>query len=174
MKWYILQSYANQEKSVVESIREKAEKAGLAHNIAEVIIPTEKVTEIKRGKKVSVEKRFLPGYILIKMELSDALWHVIRRISKVTGFLGADGKPQEVSEAEIQRITKQIETNAVAREMALRFEVGESVKVNDGPFESFVGVIEGVDETKQRLKVSVTIFGRSTPVDLEFSQVIKV
>ncbi len=174
MKWYILQSYANQEKSVLESIKEKVEKAGLANHIAEVIIPTEKVMEVKRGKKVSVEKRFLPGYILIKMELSDALWHVIRRIPKVTGFLGADGKPQEVSEAEIQRITRQIETNAVAREMALRFEIGESVKVNDGPFESFVGVIEGVDEAKQRVKVSVTIFGRSTPVDLEFSQVIKV
>ena len=174
MKWYILQSMSGQEKKVADSIKEQAAKKGLDKNIEDIVIPTEKVVEVRKGKKVDVERKFLPGYILIKMEMNDDLWHVIKSVPKVGGFLGVDGKPQEVSEKEIKSIMSQIETSAIARKQALVFEVGDSVKVNDGPFESFVGVIEEVDDSKQRLKVFVTIFGRSTPLDLGFNQVTKV
>lgn len=174
MKWYILQSLSGQERRIADSIKEKAAKVGLDKNIEEIIIPTEKVREVRKGKKVEVEKKFLPGYILIKMEMDDALWHVIKNVPKVGGFLGAQGKPEEVPQREIDNIMKQIETNVVARKQALVFEVGDSVRVNDGPFESFVGSVEEVEESKQRLKVFVTIFGRSTPLDLSFTQVTKV
>ena len=173
MKWYILQSLAGQEKKVADTIQEKVEKEGLGDCIEEVVVPVERMTEIRKGRKVDVEKKFLPGYLLVKMKMNDDLWHVIQKIPKVGGFLGAQGKPQEVPEVEVKRITEQIATNAVARENALRFEIGDSVKINDGPFESFVGIVEGIDEAKERLKVSVTIFGRATPLDLEFDQVTK-
>jgi transcriptional antiterminator NusG len=174
MKWYILQSLAGQEKKVVLAIEEKAEKENLKDSIGEVIIPVEKVVEIKRGKKVDVEKKFLPGYILIKMDMNDNLWHAIKGISKVGGFLGANGKPQEISEKEVQTIMEQIQTSAIARTQAAAFKVGDSVKIKDGPFESFLGTVEDVEESKKRVKVSVIIFGRSTPLDLEFEQVTKV
>lgn len=173
MKWYILQSLAGQEKKVADTIEEKIKKEGFSSCIEEVVVPVEKMVEVRKGKKVDVEKKFLPGYILIKMDMNDDIWHVIQKIPKVGGFLGAQGKPQEVSEVEVKRITEQIATNAMARQNELRFEVGDSIKVNDGPFESFVGTVEGIDEVKQRLKVSVTIFGRATPLDLEFDQVTK-
>jgi transcriptional antiterminator NusG len=174
MKWYILQARANFEKKVAEAIKDKAEKAGVGDLVEEVVIPTEKVSEIKKGKKTETERKCLPGYIFIKVDMTDQLWHVIKQIPKVGGFLGAEGKPQEVSEEEVQRITKQIESSVTAKQQALRFETGESVKVNEGPFESFLGTVEEVDDSKQRLRVLVMIFGRSTPVDLGFHQVSKV
>lgn len=173
MKWYILQSLSGQEKKVAESIREKAEKEGLSECIGDIVVPTEKVKEVRKGKKIDVERRFLPGYILLQVDMRDELWHVITTIPRVGKFLGSKGKPQEVTETEVKNILEQIKVNAVEREQLSVFEVGDSVKINDGPFESFVGNIEGIDESKKRLKVMVTIFGRSTPVDLGFNQVTK-
>ena len=173
MKWYILQSLSGQEKKIAASIQEKAEKEGVQDHIEEIIVPVEKVIEVKKGKKVSVEKKFLPGYILIKMNMNDNLWHAIKRIPKVGGFLGSSDKPQQISEKEVQVIMDQIQNSAIARTQASIFKVGDSVKIKDGPFESFVGTVEDVEEGKRRLKVSVVIFGRSTPLDLEFEQVIK-
>jgi len=174
MKWYILQSLSGQEKRIAAAIQEKAQKENLQHLIGEVVVPVEKVVEIKKGKKVDVEKKFLPGYILVKMEMNDNLWHVIKKIPKVGGFLGAHGKPQEISEKEVQLIMEQIQSNVIARKQASVFRIGDSVKIKDGPFESFLGTVEDVEESKKRLKVSVTIFGRQTPLDLEFEQVTKV
>lgn len=174
MKWYILQSLSGQEKRIAASIAEKAEKENLKEYIGEIIIPIEKVIEIKKGKKVSVDKKVLPGYILIKMDMNDNLWHAIKKIPKVGGFLGANGKPQEISEKEVQVIMEQIQNSAIARKQASVFKIGDSVKIKDGPFESFLGNVEDVEESKKRLKVSVVIFGRATPLDLEFEQVTKV
>jgi len=174
MKWYILQSLSGQEKRIATSIQEKAIKENLQEYIGEIIVPVEKVLEIKKGKKVSVERKFLPGYILIKMDMNDNLWHAIKNIPKVGGFLGASGRPQEVSEREVQVIMEQIQNSAIARTQASVFKIGDSVKIKDGPFESFLGTVEDVEESKKRLKVSVVIFGRATPLDLEFEQVTKV
>ncbi len=171
--WYILQSLSGHEKKIADAIREKADKEGLSEHIKDIVVPVEKIEKIQKGKKIDIEKKFLPGYILIKMVMNDNLWHAIQKIPKVGGFLGDQGKPQKVSEEEVHRITKQIESKAVERQQAMRFEVGDSVTVNDGPFESFTGIVEVVDDVKQRLKVSVTIFGRATPVDLNFDQVKK-
>jgi len=174
MKWYILQSLSGQEKRIAASIAEKAEKENLREYIGEIIVPIEKVMEIKKGKKVSVDKKVLPGYILIKMDMNDNLWHAIKQIPKVGGFLGANGKPQQISEKEVQTIMDQIQSSAIARKQASVFKIGDSVKIKDGPFESFLGSVEDVEESKKRLKVSVVIFGRATPLDLEFEQVTKV
>lgn len=174
MKWYILQSLSGQEKRIAASIEEKAEKENLKEYIGEIVIPIEKVIEIKKGKKVSVDKKVLPGYILIKMDMNDNLWHAIKQIPKVGSFLGANGKPQQISEKEVQVIMEQIQNSAIARKQASVFKIGDSVKIKDGPFESFLGNVEDVEESKKRLKVSVVIFGRATPLDLEFEQVTKV
>jgi len=174
MKWYILQSLSGQEKRIAASIAEKAEKENLKDYIGEIVIPIEKVIEIKKGKKVSVDKKVLPGYILIKMDMNDNLWHAIKQIPKVGGFLGANGKPQQISEREVQVIMEQIQNSAIARKQASVFKIGDSVKIKDGPFESFLGNVEDVEESKKRLKVSVVIFGRATPLDLDFEQVTKV
>jgi len=173
-KWYIVHVVSGHEKKIAKSIEEQARKKNLQDQIAKVVVPTEEVTEVRRNQKVSVEKKFLPGYILINMELNDSTWHFVRNIPKVTGFLGSSTQPSPVSEAEVKSIFRQMEEGSIATKNSLSFEVGESVKVNDGPFESFVGVISEVDEEKSRLKVSVSIFGRSTPLELEFSQVEKV
>ena len=173
-KWYIVQSVSGFEKKVANSIREKAIKEGISELIEDVVVPVEKLVEVRRGKKVDAERKCLPGYILVKMQINDNIWHMIKNIPKVTGFLGNSGKPQVIDEREIKRILDQIEQSSIATNNAVNFEVGESIKVNDGPFESFLGVVEGVDAEKSRLRVSVTIFGRSTPLDLDFTQVSKV
>lgn len=172
-QWYIVHVVSGHEKKVAKTIEDQARKKNLQEQIARVVVPTEEVVEVRRNQKVNVEKKFLPGYILINMELNDDTWHFVRNVSKVTGFLGSASKPSPVSEAEVQVIFKQMEEGIAKPRSAIVFEVGESVKINDGPFESFVGLVSDVDEEKSRLKVSVTIFGRSTPVELEFSQVEK-
>ncbi len=173
-KWYIVQSISGFEKKVAAAIREKAIKEGISDLIEDVVVPVEKIIEVRKGKKVETERKCLPGYILVKMQMNDNIWHMIKNISKVNGFLGGSGKPQVIDEKEIKRILEQIEQSTIASNNAINFEVGESVKVNDGPFESFLGVVEGVDAEKNRLKVSVAIFGRATPLDLDFTQVSKV
>jgi len=161
-------------KKVAKLIEEQARKKNLQDYIAKVVVPTEEVVEIRKNQKVNVEKKFLPGYILINMEMNDDSWHFVRNVAKVTGFLGTSSRPSPVSDSEVQSIFKQMEEGSAVTKKLLTFEVGESVKINDGPFESFVGTVSDVDEEKSRIKVSVSIFGRSTPVDLEFSQVEKV
>ncbi len=173
-KWYILQVVSGLENKVADSIREKVAKEGFSELIEEIIIPSEKVLEIRKGKKIEVDKKFFPGYVLLKMNLNDDLWHIIRRIPKVGTFLGASGFPQEIRQTEIDKILDRINNAGETKLSSLIFEVGEAVKVNDGPFESFVGTVEAVDEEKQRLRVSVAIFGRATPLDLDFTQVVKV
>ncbi len=173
-QWYIVHVVSGHEKKVAKTIEEQARKKNLQDKIAQVIVPTEEVIEIRRNQKVHVEKKFLPGYILINMEMNDDTWHFVRNLPKVTGFLGSASKPSPVSEKEVKVILNQMEEGSIRPKNIIAFEVGESVKINDGPFESFIGLVSDIDEEKSRLKVSVTIFGRATPVDLEFSQVEKV
>ena len=173
MNWYILRAVSGQEKKVVSAVEELLVKEGLKDLVEEIIIPTEKVTEVQKGKKITVDKKFLPGYILIKMQMQDKLWHLISNISGVGGFLGSKGNPRKVPESEVKAIMQQIEDKAQASEEKSVFLVGDIVKVNDGPFASFTGTIEEVDEEKSKLKVSVVIFGRATPLELNYDQVIK-
>jgi len=172
--WYILQSLSGQEKRVAALIAEKARKEGLDKYIEEVIVPTEKVTEVRKGKKVSADKKFLPGYILLKMDMKDELWHLITSLPRAGRFLGIDGKPKKVPESEVAKIMQQLEASVLAKEQASLFVVGDSVKINEGPFESFIGEVEDVDGDKQKLKISVVIFSRATPLELNFTQVSKV
>lgn len=174
MNWYILQALSGQEKRVASLIKDHSEKEGLSEMISDVVVPIENVPTIRRGKKILVEKRFLPGYLLVRMELNDKVLHFLKGIPKIGKFLGESGTPQRVSDKEVDNIMVQIQHNAVEREKAMLFQAGDSVKINDGPFESFVGNVEEVDVDKKRLKVSVMIFGRSTPLDLAFNQVTKV
>jgi len=175
MRWYIVHAYSNFEKKVAESIREHAAQRGLSEKFEEVLVPTEQVVEIRRGRKVNTERKFFPGYVLVKMEMTDDAWHLVKDTPKVTGFLGARNKPQPVPAAEAERLLKQVQEGVdKPRKPAVVYEVGEQVRVADGPFTSFNGVVEEVDEEKGRLKVSVSIFGRSTPVDLEYGQVEKL
>jgi transcription termination/antitermination protein NusG len=174
-RWYILQAYSGFEKKVAQTIREDAAKAGVSELIEEVIVPTEDVLEMRRGKKVSMERKFFPGYILIKMVMNDVTWHLVKTIPKVNGFLGGGGnRPQPVSQVEVDRIVAQVSHGAENPKDRVLFEIGEQVKVVDGPFESFVGLIEELDADKERVKLSVTIFGRPTLVDLQFSQIERV
>jgi transcriptional antiterminator NusG len=172
--WYILQSLSGQEKRIATLIVDKAKKDGLGECIAEIVVPTEKVMEMHKGKKISMDKKFLPGYILLNVDMKDELWHLIANIPKVGRFLGMGGKPQKVPKAEIDKIMSQIQANVIEREKKSLFVVGDSVKVNEGPFESFTGTVEDVDQDKQKLKVSVVIFSRATPLELSFTQVTKV
>src|SRR5258708_2968148 len=173
-RWYIVHAYSNFENKVADSIREQAKQRGLAEHIGEVLVPKEKVTEARRGRKVETERKFFPGYVLVKMELTDEVYHLIRNTPKVTGFLGSHKKPIPISEAEAAYILHQMEEGIAQPKPLVTFEVGEQVRVSDGPFSSFNATVEQVDDTRSRLKVAVLIFGRSTPVELEFSQVKKI
>ncbi|RRN62320.1 MULTISPECIES: transcription termination/antitermination protein NusG [unclassified Caulobacter] len=173
-KWYIVHAYSNFEKKVAESIREQAKNQGLEENFSEILVPTEDVVEIRRGRKVNAERKFFPGYVLVKMNLSDEAYHLIKNTPKVTGFLGSGSKPMPVSEKEVQRIVGAIEEGVEKPKTVVLYEVGENVRVIDGPFASFNGSVEQVDEEKARLRVTVSIFGRATPVELEYAQVEKI
>src|SRR6476646_10443416 len=173
-RWYIVHAYSNFENKVADSIREQAKLRGLAENIDEVLVPKEKVTEARRGRKVETERKFFPGYVLVRMDLSDEIYHLIKNTPKLTGFLGSDKKPMPISDAEAQRILQQVQEGVDRPKPSISFEVGEQVRVSDGPFASFNGTVEEVDEGRSRVKVAVSIFGRATPVELEFTQVEKV
>ncbi len=173
-RWYIVHAYSNFENKVAESIREQAKQRGLADNIDEVLVPKEKVTEARRGRKIETERKFFPGYVLVRMDLTDEVYHLIKNTPKVTGFLGSDKKPMPISNAEAQRILQQVQEGIARPKRSVSFEVGEQVRVSDGPFASFNGTVEEVDEGRSRVKVAVSIFGRATPVELEFAQVEKV
>ncbi len=173
-RWYVVNVYSGSEKKVAESLREQAVLKKMEDRILEVLVPTEDVVEIKKGAKVNSERKFFPGYILVKMEMSDECWHIVKNTPRVSGFLGSRNKPQPISDAEAERIIKQMQEGVERPQTLIDFEIGEQIRVNDGPFASFVGVVEEVDSEKNRLKVSVSIFGRYTPVELEFSQVEKI
>lgn len=173
-RWYIVHAYSNFEKKVSESIREQAKQRGLQDLFDEILVPTEKVTEVRRGRKIDTERKFFPGYVLVKMNLTDEAFHLIKNTPKVTGFLGADNRPQPISENEAMRILHQVQEGVERPKPSISFEIGENVRVSDGPFASFSGVVEEVDEARSRVKVAVSIFGRATPVELEFGQVEKV
>ncbi len=173
-RWYIVQSYSNFERKVAEAIREKVEASHLEDYFDNVLVPTEKVVEVRRGRKVDAERKFFPGYVLVKMELTDETFHLVKNTPKVTGFLGSDNKPIPISEAEAQAILQQVQEGVDRPKPSISFEVGEQVRVSDGPFASFNGLVEDVDEERARLKVEVSIFGRATPVELEYGQVEKL
>jgi transcriptional antiterminator NusG len=172
-KWYIVHAYSNFEKKVAESIREQAEQQGLADLFEEILVPTEEVVELRRGQRVNAERKFFPGYVLVKMEMTDDTYHLIKNTPKVTGFLGTGNKPLPVPQAEIDRIVQQVQEGVERPKPSITFEIGEAVRVTDGPFASFNGTVEEVDEEASRLKVAVSIFGRATPVELEYGQVEK-
>lgn len=173
-RWYVLHVYSGFEKKIADSIREQAEKKGFGQDIEEIMVPTEEVVELKRGQKVTAERKFFPGYVLIKMEMSDAAWHLIKNTDKVTGFLGGGKKPVPVREKEAMALIQRIQEGVESPRPSVMFDIGEEVRVIDGPFASFTGTVEQIDEDKQKLKVSVSIFGRATPVELDYGQVEKV
>ena len=173
-RWYVVHVFSGSEKKVCQNIEEQIISKDMGSLIEEVLVPTEEVVEIRRGAKVQSEKKFFPGYILIKMEMNDETWHMIKAQSKVTGFLGGKGKPVAISETEANRLIEQISEGIDRPRSSVVYEIGEEVRVSDGPFQSFNGLVEEIDEDKSRLKVAVSIFGRSTPVDLEYSQVEKL
>ncbi len=173
-RWYIVHAYSNFEKKVADSIREQAAQRHISDRFDEILVPTEHVVEVRRGRKINTERKFFPGYVLVKCDLTDQVFSLIKNTPKVTGFLGADNKPMPISEDEANRIKGQVVEGAERPKATITFEVGETVRVADGPFASFNGLVEEVDYDRSRLKVAVSIFGRATPVELEFGQVDKV
>ncbi len=173
-RWYVLHVYSGFENKVAEAILEKARKKGLEEKVEEIMVPTEEVVEVKRGQRVNAERKYFPGYVLAKLQLDDDVWHLIKDTPKVTGFLGAGNKPSPISEKEAAGLMKQIQEGIERPRPSVVYDIGEEVKVVDGPFASFNGMVEEVDEEKGKLKVSVSIFGRATPVELEYSQVEKI
>ena len=171
--WYIVQTFSGFEKKVSETLKETIKAKELGDKISDVLVPIHEITEVKRGKRVQRKKKYFPSYILVKMEMDKELYHMIKNIQKVTGFLGAAGAPARVSDKEIDKILGNIKEGSLVPEPSVSFEVGEQVKVCEGPFASFTGLVEEVDEEKSRLKVSVSIFGRPTPIELEYNQVEK-
>ena len=172
-RWYSVSVLSNFEKKIAEQIKVSVLEASLEAEIEEVLVPTEEVIEVRRGKKVTTERRFMPGYVLVRMEMSDQGYHLINSINRVTGFLGPQGRPMPMRDAEVNAILNRVQEGEDSPRTLINFEIGEKVKVNDGPFEDFDGMVELVDEDNQRLKVTVSIFGRETPVELEFTQVTK-
>ena len=172
-RWYSVSVLSNFEKKIAEQIRASAAEKGLEEEIEEVLVPTEEVIEIRRGKKVPTERRFMPGYVLVRMEMSDEGYHLINSINRVTGFLGPQGRPMPMRDEEVNQILNRVEEGQEAPRTLIHFDIGEKVKVTDGPFEDFEGMVEEVDDDNQRLKVTVSIFGRATPVELEYTQVSK-
>ena len=174
MNWYIVQAYSGFENKVADSIKDTMTKNSLSSSLGEILVPTQKVTEVKKGKRTQKQKKYFPGYVLVKLDLNKQIYHKIKNIQKVSGFLGPEGKPVPVSENEIKKIITQANESEANPSAGIIFEVGEKVKVCDGPFASFTGLVEEINEEKSRLKVSVSIFGRPTPVDLAFNEVEKI
>ncbi|MAS88134.1 MAG: transcription termination/antitermination protein NusG [Micavibrio sp.] len=173
-KWYVLHVYSGFEQKIADAINANAAKQGLEEYIGDIMIPKEEVMEVKKGKRVAVERKFFPGYLLVQLEMNDTVWHLVKSVPKVTGFLGGGKKPIPMTESEAQRLIQQVQEGVDRPRSTVSFDIGEEVKVTDGPFASFAGHVEEVDEDKQKLKVTVSIFGRATPVELDYSQVEKV
>ncbi len=173
-RWYVLHVYSGFENKVAETIMDKAQKQGLEDRVEEIMVPTEEVVEVKRGQRVNAERKFFPGYVLMKADMSDNVWHMVKDTPRVTGFLGAGNKPSPITEKEAEALMKQIQEGVDRPRPSVTFDIGEEVKVADGPFASFNGIVEEIDEEKAKLKVSVSIFGRATPVELEYGQVEKL
>jgi transcriptional antiterminator NusG len=173
-RWYVIHVYSGFEKKVAASIDEQIKQKGMEDKFEKVLVPIEEVVEMRRGSKINAERKFFPGYVLIKMEITDETWHLVKNTPKVTGFLGGSGRPSPISEAEAERIMHQVQEGLERPKPAVTFEVGEQVRVSDGPFTSFNGLVEDIDEERARVKVAVSIFGRSTPVELEYAQVEKL
>lgn len=174
LRWFIVHAYSGFEKKIALAIREKAIQQNISDKIGEIVVPSEDVVEVRRGKKVNANRKFFPGYVLVQMELTDETWHMVKNIDKVTGFLGGSGRPQPVPQKEVDAIFKTMQDGAGQKKNAVIYEIGESIKITDGPFDSFTGIIEDVDNEREKVKVSVAIFGRATPVELDFTQVQKV
>jgi len=173
-QWYVVQVFSGFEKKVAQSIKEQAQQKGMADQIEDVLVPTDSVVEMRKNKKVNAERKFFPGYVLAKMEMTDESWHLVKNTPKVNQFLGSRSKPMPISDKEAERLLNQIKEGIERPKPAITFEIGEQVRVSDGPFTSFNGTVEEIDEERARLKVSVSIFGRPTPVELEYTQVEKV
>ena len=173
-RWYVLHVYSGFENKVAETLKEKAQKLGLEDKIEEIMVPTESVVQVRQGKRTATEQKFFPGYVLAHLDLTDDVWHLVKDIPKVTGFLGAANKPAPITQKEAERLIQQMKEGVDRPRQSIQFDIGEEVKVSDGPFASFNGTVEEIDEEKGKLKVSVSIFGRATPVELEFGQVEKL
>jgi transcriptional antiterminator NusG len=173
-RWYVIHVYSGFERKVAQSIEEQAKQAGMIDRIQQVMVPMEQIVEVRRGKAVNADRKFFPGYVLVKMEMTDDTWHLVKNTPKVTGFLGSRGRPTPIADTEAERILFQVQEGIERPKPSIVFEVGEQVRVCDGPFTSFSGLVEEVDEARSRLKVAVSIFGRSTPVELEYAQVEKL